>query len=414
MKRAVLTQIAWTHLTARVRQTVVASLGVTFGISMYIFMNSLVSGVNDLQTDLAFSTTAHVRMFSGEPRPRQSLVRQWFGPQAVVRLTHEQAQPTPDYIANPDQWLTILQRDPMVQAVTRQVNANVFFRNGPTQANGTISGVDILAEDALFDVRSTMRQGDLESIRQQPNALLLGSQLARKLGVRLHDYVSIMTSEGVIRPYEVTGIFETSVAAIDKTKAYASIPAVQQLLGKNRSYITEIKINLHDYQQAPAFARRYAHRSGYSVEDWKTANQQMQAASFLRDIISASVVFTILLVAGFGIYNILNMTIYEKIKDIAILKAMGFSGRDVTLIFLQQALFIGLLGGLAGLALGWGISALVDQVPLRMANVDTLPVNFRLKDYVAAFSFGLITTTLAGYLPARKASQVDPVTIIRG
>lgn len=140
----------------------------------------------------------------------------------------------------------------------------------------------------------------------------------------------------------------------------------------------------------------------------------MDAANVLRDIVAVAISLTILIVAGFGIYNIMNMTVNEKIKEIAILKAMGFGGKDVMEIFLTQSIVIGFLGGLTGLGLGNIIVRLVDNVPFKIATLTTLPVEYSTADYVMAFCFGIIITFIAGYLPARKASKVDPVDILRG
>ncbi|MGI8597934.1 MAG: ABC transporter permease, partial [Chitinophagaceae bacterium] len=126
---------------------------------------------------------------------------------------------------------------------------------------------------------------------------------------------------------------------------------------------------------------------------------------------------TLLIVAGFGIYNILNMMIYEKMDAIAILKATGFSGSDVRRIFLMIALSIGFFGGLAGLIFGYVLSVLIDQIPFVTAalpTIKTYPVNYNPVFYFIAITFSLITTYLAGLFPARKASKVDPVVIIRG
>jgi lipoprotein-releasing system permease protein len=138
------------------------------------------------------------------------------------------------------------------------------------------------------------------------------------------------------------------------------------------------------------------------------------AASQLRSIIAVAVSLTILLVAGFGIYNIMNMTINEKIREIAILKAMGFSGGDILSIFLAQAAVIGVVGAITGVLLGLGISSAVNLVPFKIAGLTTLPISYIPADFVSAIVFGIATTLFAGYLPARKASKIDPVVIIRG
>ena len=168
---------------------------------------------------------------------------------------------------------------------------------------------------------------------------------------------------------------------------------------------------------APAVAREYANLFGCDAEDIQTANSQFETGSFIRSLISYAVGIVLLIVAGFGIYNILNMMIYEKMDTIAILKATGFSGSDVRKIFLGIALTIGLLGGLLGLLLGFALSLLIDQVPFNTAalpTVTTYPVSYNPKFYMIGIAFSLVTTYLAGFFPARKASRVDPVIIIRG
>ncbi|HPI55126.1 MAG TPA: FtsX-like permease family protein, partial [Chitinophagaceae bacterium] len=126
---------------------------------------------------------------------------------------------------------------------------------------------------------------------------------------------------------------------------------------------------------------------------------------------------TLLIVAGFGIYNILNMMIYEKMDSIAILKATGFSGKDVKRIFTTIALAIGFFGGIFGLVFGFLVSKGVDQIPFNTAalpTIKTFPVNYNPKYYLIGIVFSLVTTYLAGLFPARKASKIDPVIIIRG
>ena len=127
--------------------------------------------------------------------------------------------------------------------------------------------------------------------------------------------------------------------------------------------------------------------------------------------------FTLLLVAGFGIYNIMNMNIINKMKDIAILKATGFEGKDITAIFLFQSLIIGVLGGILGLLVGFVFSYLLSITPFPEATffrISTFPVNFLPEHYIMGVLFGFLTTLFAGYFPSRKASTIDPVIIIRG
>jgi len=122
-------------------------------------------------------------------------------------------------------------------------------------------------------------------------------------------------------------------------------------------------------------------------------------------------------VAGFGIYNIMNMTIANKMKDIAILKAQGFAQRDIVTIFLSQSLIIGFIGAVTGIILGFGMSYALSCVPFPANDElswEHFPVLFRPAYYVFGVVFGILTTFAAGFMPSLKASRVDPVVILRG
>ena len=151
--------------------------------------------------------------------------------------------------------------------------------------------------------------------------------------------------------------------------------------------------------------------------DINTANAQFDTGSSIRSLISYAVGITLLIVAGFGIYNILNMMIYEKMDSIAILKATGFSGKDVNRIFVTIALSIGLVGGLVGLFFGLLVTYGIDNIPFNteaLPTVKTYPISYNPKYYMIGFVFSIFTTYFAGYFPAKKASKIDPVIIIRG
>jgi len=407
-------KIALAHLTSRVKQGLVAVLSVTFGISMYIFMNSFMTGVNDAQTELAFSALAHVRIYNDGPEDRSNLLVKHFPGDYAYYVHNARTIQYTEGIRNSEVILQQVAEVPGVAGVAPQINLNVFFRNGATQVNGQLSGIDVAAEEALFHTSDFMVKGDWDALAHRSDGVIVGIGMAQKLGLQLNDNLVVMTGEGITRNFRVIGIFETTMAGADNSKAYTRINSARQLLSKNQGYVTDIQVNMQDFEQADAAAEQLAGRLPYQVESWKVANGQLDAGNELRNIIAIAVSLTILLVAGFGIYNIMNMTVNEKIKEIAILKAMGFAGRDVVQIFLSQSLIIGLLGGLVGMGLGYVVSAIVNHVPFEIATLTTLPVAFRPIDYAMAISFGLVTTFVAGYLPAKKASQVDPVSIIRG
>jgi len=406
-------KIAFKHLSSRLKQTLVAVLSVTFGISMYVFMNSFMTGANEVQTELAFSSMAHIRVYSDLPESVPSIA-QPTGRDEVVFVRNEKILGDYDGIANAQPIVQFLNENEQVVAVTTQVNQNVTFRNGALKSNGQLSGVEAASEDRMFGLSEMMVEGDWNLLATRTDAIVLGIGLAKRLSVKNGDRLLVSTSEGTEKSLKVAGIIQTNQNNIDKNKAFVNSATARQLLLKNAGFCTDILANLKDYEAAIPVSESLSNSIPYKVEPWQEANEQLQAANGLRNVIALAVSLTILIVAGFGIYNIMNMTVNEKIKEIAILKAMGFDGRDITQIFLVQSLVIGLLGGLVGMVFGFGISRVVDSVPFEFAGMTTLPIIYSPKIYSLALGFGLVITFLAGYFPASKASKVDPVSIIRG
>jgi lipoprotein-releasing system permease protein len=318
-----------------------------------------------------------------------------------------------DGIKNSEKIINELKKYPEIVAVTPQVNLSVFYRNGAMKINGSLSGVDAENEDKLFSTSSYMIEGSWETLKYRNDGIIIGSGLAKKLGVSMNDNVTLSTADRIIKNYKVVGIIEFTIASIDDRKGFIKISSARQLLSKNQGYVSDIQVKITDFDNAREVAKNLKKTIPFKVEAWQEASGQLEVGSELRDIIAISVSFAILIVAGFGIYNIMNMTVNEKMKDIAILKAMGYEGNDVVQIFLSQSIIIGIFGGIIGMITGFGISAIIDNIPFKLAMIDTYPMAYKAPDYVMSFVFGLITTFISGYLPAKKASKVDPVEIIR-
>ncbi len=407
-------KIAYVHLTSKIRQTIVALLGVMFGISMYVFMNSFMTGVNDIQTVLAFTSISHIHIYNDGPEDNTNLVKKAYGPEVLANIRNAKVIQYIQGIKNPEPITALVRKQPDVIALTPQVNINIFFRNSANKINGTLSGVDVENENRVFNISEYMVAGNWNDLKYNPEGVILGADLADRLSLHMGDNINVLTPDNVSKTYKVIGLFRTNVNGVDKSKAYLNINSARQLLSANSDYITDLQVNIKDFEKTAPVIARLAPVIPYKVESWQMANQQLEAGSKLRNIIAVAVSLTILMVAGFGIYNIMNMTINEKIREIAILKAMGYSSRDITTIFLTQAMVIGLAGGVFGMGLGYVLAVIVNHIPFKIGGLNNLPMAYRPQDYLLAFFFGLMTTLVAGFLPARKASKIDPVTIIRG
>lgn len=412
----VILKIAKTHLLSKPKQTLVAMLGVTFGIGMFIMMISLMTGLNNFTEDLTKIASADIRIYKDVTEPRATLLDR-IRPEGLNLVHHVKPKNESDKIRNARQIADLLRQDPEVIGVAPRLTSQVFYNFGPVKLNGSVAGVDILEEDKLFDLHSKIKAGSLAALKTTSNGLIIGSGLAKKLSAQVGDLLMVTTPQGVIYTMKVVGIFQLGLGEIDNVRSYANLATVQKLLGKDASYITDLNLKITNYREAKAKAQTIQAAYGNKAEDWETANSTLLAGAIIRDIMTYSVSITLLVVAGFGIYNILNMTIYSKMKDIAILKATGFAAKDVTGIFLTQSLIIGLIGSLMGLVVGFIFSLLLAQVPFdggELLALDSLPINFDTKYYIIGIVFGVLTTAVAGWMPSRKAGKIDPIEIIRG
>ena len=280
-----------------------------------------------------------------------------------------------------------------------------------------VNGIDPIEEARLFNFGDYIVEGSPQELIKTNNGILLGAGVADKMSLSLGDRIQISSSNGGIIPLKIVGIYQSGLAEIDNIQSYVNLKTAQQILGEGNSFISDINVKLWDIENAVGMSKEISQQFKLTAIDIKTANAQFETGTSIRNMITYAVSITLLIVAGFGIYNILNMFIYEKMNDIAILKATGFSGFDVKMIFISQALIIGIVGGILGLAIGYGVSILIDHTPFEteaLPTIKTFPVNFNPLYYIIGISFAVISTFLAGYLPARRAQKIDPVEIIRG
>ncbi|WP_109434474.1 FtsX-like permease family protein [Aquimarina sp. AU119] len=414
----VILNIAKTHLVTKIKQTATAALGVTFGIGSYITLVCFMTGLNGMLDDLILNQTPHIHIFNEIEPSKKQPTDLYFEFQNTLNIVHSiKPKQSQKRIHNALPIINYLNKDPKVKGAIPQIKEQIFYIAGSIELGGNLTGIDILQEVELFNFKDYVVKGSPQALKNNDNGILLGAGVAEKMSLDIGDRVQVSTIKGDVFPLKIVGLYQSGIADIDNIQSFANVKTVQRILGQAENYITDINVKLFNIEDAIPLAQKIEQQFQLKAIDIKTANAQFETGTTIRNLITYAVSITLLIVAGFGIYNILNMMIYEKMNDIAILKAIGFSGKDVQFIFMSQAMIIGAVGGNLGLLIGFGLSHLIGSLPFEteaLPTISTYPINHNPWFYIIGFSFAMISTFLAGYLPSKKAKKIDPVRIIRG
>lgn len=245
--------------------------------------------------------------------------------------------------------------------------------------------------------------------------ILLGAALARNIGAYPGERINLLNSGQQRRELTVKGVFQTGNYLIDSGYAFTSLGTLQSIQGTGN--ITGYQIRLADPEQAPQVGQALSAGLPYSATPWQSLYGTLLDQLKLQKQVIGFVVFLIVIVAAFGIANVMTLAVFEKTQEIAILRAIGATQGTITRTFLLEGLILGLGGLLLGNLLGLAVAAYFTvrpfQIPGDLYFITTLPVQVRLSDLLWVNAVGLLTTLLAALIPARRAASIEPARVVR-
>ncbi|MDH3472276.1 MAG: ABC transporter permease [Rhodospirillales bacterium] len=409
-----LLDIAFKHLRNRRRQTLVSLLGVSLGVGFFIAIAAMMQGFQNYFIDKIIDVSPHVEM-KDEYRapPPQPAERAFAG--GAVHLVGVKPKDEPRGIKNGKAKVAALSALPGV-TVAPVLSGEMILRYGSKDVSGTIVGIDPARERLVSKLERDLTAGGLDDLYTTANGIILGSGLAAKVGAALGDTLTVLSTAGVILKMKVVGLFETGIVNLDNFQAYALLKKVQ-VLQDRPNVVNRIRLRLERVTEAEVVARRVEARFGYRTESWQEANKNVLGIFVIQNGIMYSTTGAILVVAAFGIFNIISTVVLEKSRDIAILKSLGLTARDIGAIFVFEGLLIGVIGTLLGWAIGYGLTQALESIEFEIEGFvksEGFILYYSATHYLIGAVMALIASTFAAYLPARKAARVDPVDIIRG
>lgn|GEM_PF-122742 len=386
-RRSLPLTLAIAHLRHRRTQNIITVLGVAVGVMVLISALSLTNGFVRALIDATLRATPQLAIVAWNSGPRDP---------AMERRLKQQ----PGVLAYAPY---LIDKGLLTRPAGAGRTAGVDF--------GTILGVT--AEEADILNLPASENDLLRTVK--PGEIVLGSALAQSLGAYTGDRVRLLNSQQRRTELRVKGIFRTGNFQIDSLYAFTHLGTLQKLAGNN--HITGYHVSLRDPGDAPAAGAALTHGLTYSPIPWQSLNSALIEQLALQKRVIGTVVFLIVLVAAFGIANVLTLTVFEKTPEIAILRAIGARRRDILATFVIEGAILGtaglVLGDLLGLAVSLYFQVQPFQLPGELYFISALPVELRVADFVWVNAVGLGTTFLAALLPARRAANIEPARVIR-
>ncbi len=331
-----------------------------------------------------------------------------------------------------EQVLTTIRQTPEVTGATPYIYGQAMITTGKGGSGCVVRGIDPESAASVLSLPEQLTQGSLSGLavpqQGEPPGIILGSGLARKLRVGTGDKVRLLSPSGALTPMgiiprlkscQVAGIFETGMHEYDGNLAYVSLNTAQNFFELPHG-IHGIEVAIAEIYNSPALVKELNQRlgPGYLIKDWMEMNFNLFSALKLEKTAMFIILTLIVLVAAFNIISTLIMVVMEKTKDIAILKAMGATSKQITRIFIYEGLLIGISGTIFGLGGGLGLCALLKrynfiQLPTDVYPMSTLPIKILATDVTIIGLAAVLITFLATLYPSWQAARVEPAESLR-
>lgn len=394
MRRALVPYLAWRHVRRRGLQSGLTVLGVAVGVMVLVVALSLTNGFVD------------------------ELLRSTLRATPMITLTSYLSD---DTLPEDDAFASALAEHPEVTAVAPYLGAQALIARRASASLGVsarqgytqILGIDPAKETAVLDLPVLAQQADALA---QRGGIVLGASLANQLGVGVGDEVIVRDITGATARFEVAGTFRVGNELIDAVASYMALPNLQAYLGLE-GRISGYHLRIDEPTRARQVGLALADRYGLRPVSWENLFASLISQLDLQKAVIGVVVFLIVLVAALGISNVMVLTVAEKTEEIAILRALGASERQVLGVFTLEGFALGAGGTLLGALLGIAVSAYFRLQPFPLPGdlyfITQLPVQVQAADIAWVCGVSLATSVLAGVIPARRAARLDPVAVLR-
>jgi lipoprotein-releasing system permease protein len=409
-------RIASRFLTAKKRAMLMSLSCIVLGVGLFVVTQATTSGFEQFFIKTILGTNGAIRVEDKIQDTMRSMEAGGQGSNSNFQIAMRgQGKKYIEGIEEPRLLIDALRRFDNVAGVSEVLHGPVNIRSSFKSESVRAYGINLDDQLRVSDLGNQIVQGSLNDFRGKPSGALLGREMAARLQLAVGDSF-LLETQGEARRYRVSAIYETGVSDIDRVRVYLHMGEARSLL-KRPTGASFIQVSLFDKDRAPQDALHMESVLQYSAASWQEREKTWLEVFRALRISTAITVSVFTLIAGLAMFNTLAMIVMEKTKEIAILRSMGYTRRDISRIFLWQAAIVLMIGTVSGWVLGAVITYAISNFPIRIRGIfatDRFIVSWSLWHYLAATATAILMVMAASLIPARRAARLEPGDVIRG
>jgi len=381
-------RIATRFLKSNKGQTLLIILGIAIGVSVQIFIGSLIQGL------------------------QKGLVEKTIGNSSQITISsNTDDKKIYDYETLVD---TIRSTDTSISKISVAADYPAFLEYGERSQSLLVRGFDLKQADGIYNILNRIEEGTYPINDKE---IILGVEVKEEFGIGLNDDINIITTDQKYATFKVVGFFDLKVSSLNKNWGITTLATVQDVFDVKDS-ITSIEIQVEEASVflADEIAARIAvnlNQDALAVENWKVQNEQLLSGLQGQSISSIMIQVFVMISVVLGIASVLAITVLQKSKQIGILKAMGIRNSSTSYIFLFEGLILGLFGALLGILLGLGLSVAFTKFALNSDGTPVIDLYISYSFILLSGVIAIIASVLAALVPAIRSSKLNPIDIIR-
>lgn len=376
-------RISWRFLTSNKGQTLLIMLGIAIGVSVQVFIGSLIAG---LQKSLVETTIGSSSQITVKARERGGLIEDYEALMAGISRV--------DGLMN----------------ISAAADAAGFIQVGDETYPVLTRGFSFEDAQGIYKLDAALQEGSFPG----EDEVLLGRELMEEAGIAVGDTLPLRTPLGKARDVRVSGMYDLKVASLNRSWAIAGLPLVQELFSYGAG-VTSLEMQAADPFAADTLSKEIAQvlPDGLKAENWKDANASLLSGLNGQSVSSLMIQVFVMVSVILGISSVLAISVMQKSRQLGILKAMGIKDKTASLIFLSQGFFLGIFGAVLGVLLGLGLAVAFTAFAVKPDGTPVVALFIDPQFIALSGLIALLASTLAALVPARRSSKLDPMEVIK-